>query len=254
MFFTETQRGNFQMKIRMRTWMSGVAGIAMLCLATTAQANVQKPRPPFPKNMGSKAAPPAPQQEGTKSDIYCHNGSAPPCPPTATQATGEQGNIEPASKIQPPVLINRPTSEAVGAARIPASPTRLRRCGWVMLEKCVTHAIQVPKGFNPQTDDAVLDIATATKGDLSLVPTLTPAAITILSQEEMKEYATVAQFASRVCAKTSVDLSSVNIMIGKEIVRGTGNMRGRGFSCQAGEGSYKVDDHRLPWNGTPIKL
>nr|WP_315458849.1 hypothetical protein [uncultured Sphingorhabdus sp.] len=243
------------MKIETKTWISGLAGIAILCLATTAQANVQKPRPPLPKGLGGKAAP-APQQASVnaQTDIYCHNGSAPPCPPTATQAAGEQGDITPASKIQPPILINRPTSEAIGAARIPASPTRLQRCGWVILEKCVTHAIQVPKGFNPQADDAVLEIATATKGDLSLVPTLTPAAITILSQEEMKEYASIAQFASKVCAKTSVDLSSVNIMIGKEIVRGTGNMRGRGFSCQAGEGSYKVDDHRLPWNGTPIKL
>lgn len=247
------------MTTRDKIWISGIGGIAMLCLATTAHADIydrMKPRPAIPKGMGSKASPPAPQQTSPQSqtDIYCHNGSAPPCPPTATQATGEQGDIEAASKIRPPVLINRPTSEAIGAARIPASPTRLRRCGWVMLEKCVTHAIQVPKGFNPQTDDAVLDIATATKGDLSLVPTLTPAAITILSQEEIKEYASIAQFASRVCAKTSVDLSSVNIMIGKEIVRGTGNMRGRGFSCQAREGSYKVDDHRLPWNGTPIKL
>jgi hypothetical protein len=156
-----------------------------------------------------------------------------------------------AKKFCPPNCPTPTMPDAPTAANVVAP--KLMRCGWVLLPKCVGASMSSmpgpqPRGISISSDDSVIDISTATRDDLSLIPTLTPAAITILSQEEIKAggFGSPTAFARAVCATTSVDLSSVNAVIGNQLIRGTGAKKGQGFSCTAGEGSYRIADHRIP--------
>ena len=171
------------------------------------------------------------------------------CPPNCPTPTLPDAPIPMATA---PVHLAEPVTTA-------ATPRpRLKRCGWVMLEKCHGEAAMGPRGIDPKSANAIVNIGTATRNDLKIIPGLSPQAITIITEENDKgDFSSIGDFGKRVCSRVSVDLSAVNAEIGGELFKGIGP-KVPGFKCAAGDGSYEAAGIKkpLPWyaGGEPLKL
>ena len=87
------------------------------------------------------------------------------CPPNCPTPTLPDAPIPMATA---PVHLAEPVTTA-------ATPRpRLKRCGWVMLEKCHGEAALGPRGIDPKSANAIVNIGTATRNDLKIIPGLSP--------------------------------------------------------------------------------
>lgn len=226
------------------TWKLALHGMmfAALSATTTAPANSQS------AERQAKVMKGGPQGDGKEAGVakFC----PPNCPIPTVDETPSPLATAPVNGQEPKITAGTPRP-------------KLKRCGWVMLVKCVGDAVIAPRGIDPTARASVINISTATRNDLKIIPGISPQAITIITEEHDKgDFSSINDFGQRVCSRISVDLSAVNAEIGGELFRGwdpiTPGFKTAGFKCTAGGEGYETDGIKKPWpwyaGGAPIKL